>query len=253
MPPALIAAAVVAGAGIGWVQRAVIIRLAVPSGEPPGTDCPACGHGILRAARVPLPALPWFSRCRGCNQRAGPPALAVELTTAALFGAVAARAGPVPVFAATAWLVVCGVPLAFIDLAVRRLPDVLVGAAYSGVLILLALAAWTGGNWGALGRAAAGGAGLAAGYLVLALARPAEIGLGDGKAAAAVGTLLAWFSWEALIAGTVAGLLLAALYGAALLISRRATLAAHIAFGPFMFAGAFAVILAWPGAGSHFT
>ncbi len=244
---AFVAAAVVAGAGIGWVQRAVIIRLAVPSGQPARAACPECGDGVLRAGRVPLPALAWSSRCRGCNQRAGPPALAVELTTAALLGAFAARGGPFLVFAATAWLVVCGVPLAFIDLAVRRLPDILVGAAYSGVLVFLALAALSGGgDWGDLGRAAAGGAGLAAGYLVLALARPAEIGLGDGKAAAAVGTLLAWFSWEALIAGTLAALLLAALYGAALLISRRATLAAHIAFGPFMFAGAFAVILARP-------
>jgi leader peptidase (prepilin peptidase)/N-methyltransferase len=242
---AFVAAAVVAGAGIGWVQRAVIIRLAVPSGHPAGAACPDCGDRVLRDGHVPLPALPWSSRCRGCNQRAGPPALAVELTTAALLGAFAASGGPLLVFGAAAWLVVCGVPLAFIDLAVRRLPDVLVGAAYAGVLLFLALAALTSGDWDSLGRAAAGGAGLAAGYLVLALVRPAEIGLGDGKAAAAVGTLLAWFSWEALIAGTLAALLLAAIYGAALLISRRATLAAHIAFGPFMFAGAFAVILAW--------
>jgi leader peptidase (prepilin peptidase)/N-methyltransferase len=243
MPAGFVAAAIAAGAGIGWVQRAAIIRLSVPSGQPPGAACPACGREVLRAGRVPLPALSWFGRCHGCNRRTGPPALAVELTTAGLLGALAARAGPDPVFAAAAWLVICGVPLAFIDLAVRRLPDVLTGVAYCGVIIFLVLAALTGGSWAALARAAGGGIGLAAGYLLLALVRPAEIGLGDAKAAAAVGTLLAWFSWEALIGGTLAALLLAALYGAVLLISGRATLKAQIAFGPFLIGGGLLTVL----------
>jgi hypothetical protein len=43
-----------------------------------------------------------------------------------------------------------------------------------------------------------------------------------------------------------------AVYGVALLVSDRATRTQHIPFGPLMIAGAFAVILAWHGAGSHF-
>jgi len=41
-----------------------------------------------------------------------------------------------------------------------------------------------------------------------------------------------------------AGFLLAAVYGAALLALRRATLSHRIPFGPFMIAGAFVAILA---------
>jgi leader peptidase (prepilin peptidase)/N-methyltransferase len=78
------------------------------------------------------------------------------------------------------------------------------------------------------------------------------MGLGDVKAAASVGTLLAWLGWGALLFGAVAGFLLAALYGVVLLVSGRASRKQHIPFGPFMIAGAFAVLLAWPGAGSHF-
>jgi leader peptidase (prepilin peptidase)/N-methyltransferase len=97
-----------------------------------------------------------------------------------------------------------------------------------------------------------GGLALTGFYLALALISPARMDLGDVKATASPGTLLAWLGWRTLLAGTVAGFVLAGLYGGALLISGRATRKQHIPFGPFMIAGAFAVILAWHGAGSHF-
>jgi leader peptidase (prepilin peptidase)/N-methyltransferase len=50
--------------------------------------------------------------------------------------------------------------------------------------------------------------------------------------------------WTSLLAGGFAGFLLAAVYGAALLVSGRATRKQQIPFGPFMIAGAFLVILA---------
>jgi prepilin signal peptidase PulO-like enzyme (type II secretory pathway) len=67
----------------------------------------------------------------------------------------------------------------------------------------------------------------------------------DVKAVASIGTLLAWQSWRLLITGGFAGFLFAAIYGITLLASGRATRKQHIPFGPFMLAGAFAVILAW--------
>jgi leader peptidase (prepilin peptidase) / N-methyltransferase len=56
--------------------------------------------------------------------------------------------------------------------------------------------------------------------------------------------MLAWRGWAALIVGGFAGFLFAAVYGIALLASRRATRKYQIPFGPFMIAGAFLVILA---------
>lgn len=56
--------------------------------------------------------------------------------------------------------------------------------------------------------------------------------------------MLAWPGWASLIVGGFVGFLLAALYGAALLISGRATRMQQIPLGPFMIAGAFLAILA---------
>ena len=171
-----------------------------------------------------------------------PPPLAVEVTTALLFGALAARVPPGLVLAAACWLALCSVPLAFIDAAVRRLPDVLTGAAFAGTALLLLAAAAASGQWHVLSRAVLGGVALAGFYLVLAVISPSGMGLGDVKAAAGLGTMLAWRGWTALVVGGFAGFLFAAVYGTALLIAGRATRKHQIPFGPFMIAGAFLVI-----------
>jgi leader peptidase (prepilin peptidase) / N-methyltransferase len=238
MNPVLIIALALAGIAAGWGLRAVIVRYAVPAG------CPACAS--QRFLTTP------FGRCSACGHRAGPPALTVEAITAVLLGALATRVHPDLVLAAACWLALCAVPLAFIDAAVQRLPDLLTAPAYGGTVVLLVLAAAVSGHWHPLVQAVLGGIALTAFYLVLALISPAGMGLGDVKAAASVGTLLAWLGWGALLFGAVAGFLLAALYGVVLLVSGRASRKQHIPFGPFMIAGAFAVLLAWPGAGSHF-
>jgi leader peptidase (prepilin peptidase)/N-methyltransferase len=172
-----------------------------------------------------------------------PPVLAVAVTTAILFGALATRVHPGLVLAAACWLAACAVPLAFIDAAVRRLPDRLTIPAYAGTAVLLLAAAATGGHWPSLARAALGGLALAALYLALLLISPSAMGLGDVKLAASLGTLLALFGWRTLIAGGFAGFALGGLFGVALLVSGRATRKQHIPFGPFMILGAFLVIL----------
>ncbi len=166
---------------------------------------------------------------------------------AILLGTLAARIHPGLVLAAACWLAICAVPLAFIDAAVRRLPDALTAPAYAGTAALLLLAAATSGQWHNLARAGLGGLALAGLYLALVLMSPSGMGLGDAKASASVGTLLAWFSWATLLAGAFAGFVLGGLYGIALLVLRRATRKQHVPFGPFMIAGAFAVVLASGG------
>jgi leader peptidase (prepilin peptidase) / N-methyltransferase len=241
MNPPLVTSLAVAGLLAGWGQRAVIVRYAVPTGEPPLRCCPACGQQLLtirQMARAPI------ARCSACGLRTGPPPLAVEVTTALLLGALAARVHPGLVLAAACWLALCSVPLAFIDAAVRRLPDVLTGPAFGGTALLLLAAAAAGRHWHILAWAVLGGVALAGFYLVLALISPSGMGMGDVKAAAALGTMLAWQGRAALIAGGFAGFLFAAIYGIALLISGRATRKHQIPFGPFMIVGAFLVILA---------
>ena len=239
----LAVSAAVAGFVVGWGERAVIVRYAVPAGDPPLRCCPSCGRhlpGIRQMALTPS------ARCSACGLRAGPPPRAVEVTTALLFGGLAARVHPGLVLAAACWLALCSVPLAFIDAAVRRLPDVLTGTAFGGSALLLLAAAAAGGHWHVLARAVLGSVALVGFYLVLALISPSGMGMGDVKAAASLGIMLAWLGWTALIAGGFAGFLFAAVYGIALVMSGRATRKHRIPFGPFMIAGAFLVILASP-------
>jgi leader peptidase (prepilin peptidase) / N-methyltransferase len=210
----LVAALGVAGLAIGWCLRAVVVRLAVPAGEP------------ARTFR--------------------PPPLAVEVSTAVLLGLLAARVHPGLVLAAACWLAVCTIPLAWIDAAVQRLPDALTAPAYAGTTGLL-LAAASGGHWHSMLRAVIGGLALAAAYLALSIVSRSAIGLGDAKLAASLGTMLAWAGWSVLVAGTLAGFLLAAVYGLGLLALRRASWRQRIPFGPFMIAGAFLALVVTAG------
>lgn len=224
MNPPLIAALALAGLAAAWPQRALI----APFTDPPSLDTP--------------PTPPAAAPSGSSTVRRAPPVLAVAVSTAILFGALAARVHPGLVLAAACWLAACAVPLAFVDVAVRRLPDRLTGPAYAGTAALLLAAAAT-GHWPILARAALGGLALAGFYLALLLISPSAMGLGDVKLAASLGTLLAWFGWRTLIAGGFAGFVLAGLFGVALLASGRASAKQHIPFGPFMILGAFLVIL----------
>ena len=279
----LVAALAVAGLVIGWFLRGVIFSCAVPAGAAPARACPRCGDQILAAGRLPRPALSrsgqppgpavspsgqppgpavsrsgWLprlalspsGRCPGCQARIGPPPLVVELVTAVLFGALAARVHPALVLAAACWLAGCAVALAWIDAAVQRLPDALTAPAYAGTVALLLLAAAASGHWRDLLRAVLGGLALALAYLILVVISRSAVGLGDAKLAASLGTLTAWPGWPTLIAGAFAGFVLGAIYGVGLLVSRRAHRGQHIPFGPFMIAGAFLALLASSAAGS---
>jgi leader peptidase (prepilin peptidase)/N-methyltransferase len=174
-----------------------------------------------------------------------PPALAVEAAAGLALAVTAARAASPWPLAGLGWLMLCAVALAFIDAAIRRLPDPLTGAAFAGTLGFLAVAALTGGGHpGQLGRAVLAAAALCGFYLALFIIRPSGMGLGDVKLAAGIGTALGWLGWQALVAGTFLAFALAAVYGMALLISGRATRKHQIPFGPFMITGAFLVFLA---------
>jgi leader peptidase (prepilin peptidase)/N-methyltransferase len=252
MHAVLIAALAVAGLLIGWLQRPIIFRLAVPAGDPPRSACPDCGTEFWPTRRSPWTGPSPAGRCRACRARIWPPPLSTELITALVLGSLAARLHPGLVLAAAVWLAICSSPLAWIDIAVHRLPDVLTWPAYAGTAVILLLAAATSGHWADLLRAVLGGLALAAFYLVFALINPGGMGLGDVKLAASLGTLLAWSGWPTLVDGAAAGFLLGGLYGVVLLVLRRATRKQHIPFGPFMIVGAFLIVLAFaaPGAAS---
>jgi leader peptidase (prepilin peptidase) / N-methyltransferase len=217
----------------GAALRATVFRLSVASGDPDRTACQRCSAPAQRALAL---------RCEGCHASFGPP-LVLELSTAATLALLLGRFGGQPDMIAFGFLGVLGVALAAIDISAQRLPDRLTLPAYPVLIAALAGAALVGHDAGALVRALLGGLALAAGYLLLAIVRPGQLGGGDVKLAGLVGLALGWVGWPALIAGVALGFVLSALVSLALLIARRVTLHSAISFGPFLLGGALLAML----------
>ncbi|WP_333739990.1 prepilin peptidase [Streptomyces sp. IBSBF 2806] len=139
-------------------------------------------------------------------------------------------------------LVPAGVLLAVVDVASRRLPDVLILALAVGVLALLGIAALLPGAGGSWMSALFGSFIVGACSLVVFLVSRG-FGFGDVKLALLLGAVLGWYGWPVVVVGMFAGYLFGALYGMALVFAGRAGRRARIAFGPFLLAGAFVGVL----------
>lgn len=170
--------------------------------------------------------------------------IAVPVTCAVVLAVVVWRIGVHPELAAYGYLAVVGTILAFVDVALHRLPDSLTLPSYAAGAALLGLAApFTDGGGTRYLHALAGMATLWLVYAVQMLIAPAHIGRGDVKLAGVLGLYLGWLGARAWMAGACAGFAIAALFSIGLLLTRRATLRSEIAFGPFMLAGALVGLL----------
>ncbi|MGW1790825.1 prepilin peptidase [Streptomyces tubercidicus] len=237
MPVMLMVLAAAYGAAAGLLLPRPVHRMAVEPEEEWRAVCPG-GHAITGPGRG------WLGRghCPECGAY-GPGALPTAVATALVCAALAAATGPRPEL--VAWLVMTpvGVLLAAVDQRVRRLPDVLTLPLAAAGAVLLGLGGWLTGETAAWRRALLGGLLLGAFYLVLYLANPRGIGLGDVKLAVGLGIALGWYGWRTLVTGGAAGVLIGALYGAGLLLVRRGARDTAMPLGPFMIIGAFCGLL----------
>ncbi len=128
--------------------------------------------------------------------------------------------------------------LVVVDLAVLRLPDVIVGPLYLVLLGGLTVAAAVSGSWGDLGRAVLGLVVLGLVYLGLALAVPSDLGLGDVKLSGVLGAFLGWLGWSQLVLGGLAAFVVSAVVALVLVVVRRAGRRSEFPFGPCMVLGA---------------
>ncbi|MBC7305768.1 MAG: prepilin peptidase [Dietzia sp.] len=179
----------------------------------------------------------WMRRLVESDSRWLRSGLHVLLSAAGGVGATALATNWAELVAFAALAVACGLLIA-IDLAVFRLPDAIVGPLYPVLFAGLAVSAWLTDDWAGLGRAAAATVALLGFYFVLALINPSGLGLGDVKLSGALGALLGWLGWPAVLAGTLAAFALNAVVALVLLASRRVTAKSGIAFGPAMILGA---------------
>jgi leader peptidase (prepilin peptidase)/N-methyltransferase len=160
-----------------------------------------------------------------------------------LFVAVVLRVGARWALPAFCLLALALVILTDIDLEHRRLPVVVVYPAVVGGAALLVLAGAELHDWGAVGRAAIGGAAATLGFgLIFFLAR-GGMGFGDVRLAGLCGMFLAFLGWRYFAVGFVASAVVGGVVGVALLLSGRAGRKTQIPYGPFLAAGTMVGVL----------
>jgi leader peptidase (prepilin peptidase) / N-methyltransferase len=227
-----VAIAAVAGLVAGSFFNVVIARL--PRHESlvrPASRCPHCGHPVRPYDNVPV--LSWLilrGRCRDCGEPISARYPLVELLTAALFAAVVIDTGANEHVWLGLALVAVLVPVAFIDLDHRIIPNAIVlPGAVAAVAIVAATEPSTLAEHLIAGVAAAGF------LLVAVLAYPRGMGMGDVKLAGVLGLYLGRSVGPAmlvaLLSGTIVGVVIIARKGAA---EGRKT---AVPFGPFLALG----------------
>lgn len=225
------AAAVLAGVlglAIGSFLNVVIWRL--PRGESlskPRSRCPGCERQIR--ARDNIPVLSWLllrGRCRDCGAPISARYPLVEALTAALCVAVVLDIGAND----QVWLglafVLLLVPITFIDLDHRIIPNQLTALGAVVAIALVAIFQTDDLVEHLIAAVAAGGF-----LLVAAIAYPAGMGMGDVKLAAVMGLFLGRNVAPAMLAALVLGSLVG------IVVIRRHGRKAGVPFGPFLAAG----------------
>jgi len=236
----LIVLAAALGGGAGLLAPRSIYRLSVATGEPWRTACPR-GHPLPRGA-----AGGWIgaATCRkaGCGPY-GPTAGATSVAAALIAALLAAATGWRPELLVWLLLTPGAVVLAAVDHRVHRLPDILTLPMAGTTLTLLALASVQPSHHGSFATAALGAPAVALGLLVQFLIYPRGLGLGDCKLGLLTGAVLGWYGWKVLIVGTALGFAFGALWGCALLLTRRADRQTSLAFGPLLLLSALLGVL----------
>jgi leader peptidase (prepilin peptidase)/N-methyltransferase len=244
----LVALFFVVGLVFGSFLTVVIHR--IPAGESivrPRSRCPACGAEIR--ARDNVPVVSWVllrGRCRACGERISAEYPLVELATAALFAAAAALVDPIYAASLAAPFLGIMLAIAVIDARHRVVPNRIVYPSLALFAVAIVVGDLAGGGVDALDA----GIGLAlygVPLLLVALAVPQGMGMGDVKLAALIGLVLGSFglSYVGVAAGVgVIGGGIGALVALALLGAGRKD---QIPFGPFLAGGAVVATLLAPG------
>ena len=219
-----------------------VVAWRVPLGRSvvrPGSACPACGHPIRARDNVPL--LSWLvlrGRCRDCGAAISLRYPLVETGTAAVFVGLVLLVGVSWVLPGFWWAAATAIALTLTDLDHRRIPDRILGPGILGTVVLLALGSWGEGEWWPLGRGAAGGAAYFGLLLLIALLARGGFGFGDVKLGVLLGLVLGFRSWGVLVVGVFAAFAVGGLVSLGLLAARRVGRKDAIPFGPAMVAGA---------------
>jgi leader peptidase (prepilin peptidase)/N-methyltransferase len=228
----VVALAPIFGAIFGSFLNVVIWRL--PRGEnlaTPPSHCPGCGAAVRPFDNVPV--LSWLllrGRCRDCHASISARYPLVEALTAVLMALVPLVLGTGPEVWLGFALVLLLVPITFIDLDHRIIPNKLTGP---GAVLAVALVAAL--QPGELVEHLVAGVAAAMFLLVALLAYPGGMGMGDVKLAGVLGLFLGRAVGPAMLVALVAGTVVGAVVMAAKGV--KAGRKTAIPFGPFLALG----------------
>jgi leader peptidase (prepilin peptidase)/N-methyltransferase len=239
MAPALAPAALF-GLLIGSFLNVVAWRL--PRGESlvkPRSKCPGCGSQLKAYDNIPV--FSWLvlrGRCRGCKTKISARYPVVEAVTAVLYVLVVAlKHDHVEELVFGLVLVTFLVPIAVIDLDVKRIPNALTAPAAVLAVVLGALLAPSD-----LPEQLAAGAAALIFFLLPTLVNKKGMGMGDVKLVGVLGLYLG----RAVAPAIFIALILGVVVGAAVIASQGVTQGrkVKIPFGPFLAAGALVAFFA---------
>ena len=214
--------------------------------ERPWWGCPTCGSSPSTLGFVPV-ARAWARRapCPSCGhstEHAWRPA-ALAVAGAAVLGGFAARIGADTSLAAYAVFGLALVAIAAVDVERQIIPNRIVYPALGIMVPLLVVASAVDDRWGALGRAAIGGAGAFAAFYAVHVAVPRGMGFGDVRLAGVIGVATGWLGYGPLFIAFLAAFVLGALIGVVAMAVTGAGRKTRIPFGPFLAAGAVVAVL----------
>lgn len=223
-----------------------VIAHRVPAGlsvvRPP-SRCPGCGAEIRPWDNIPV--FSWIilrGKCRDCSTPISLRYPAVELFTALLFGATAVLIGESWVLPAYLWFAALTLVLSVVDIDHKRLPNrILYPGTVVGVLLLGAGAAAE-GDLTSFYRGLFGGAAYFGLLLLVALLARGGFGMGDVKLVFVLGVFSAFRSWEALGVAVFGAFVLGGFASILLLLLTKANRKDAIPFGPWLVLGSWIAV-----------
>ncbi|MBV8495347.1 MAG: prepilin peptidase [Gammaproteobacteria bacterium] len=217
----------------------------------PRSRCPACAAPITALQNIPLVSFALLrGRCARCGAAISARYPLVEALSGCLTALIAWKFGfgwPALAGMVLTWFLIA---LAFIDIDHQLLPDNLtLPLLWSGLFLSLLGLKGDGGALAADPRASVIGA--LAGYLSLwsvyhlfrLITGKEGMGYGDFKLSAALG---AWLGWQALLPAVLLAALLGTCVGLGLIAVRGHGRSTPIAFGPFLAAGGWLMLMFGP-------
>jgi leader peptidase (prepilin peptidase)/N-methyltransferase len=219
--PLLLLCAALFGAATAAFLPRVAHRLAVGFGEPARSACARCSAPLDGWVRV------------GPACRCAPWPVVIVSVGAGVSVVLTLAVGASPLLPGLLLAAVPGLLLAVLDLHCLRLPDRLVAALAAIGAVPPAIL-----HPERIGSALVAGGLVLTAYLLVALLPRGGLGLGDVKLAGALGLILGFAGWPAVLVGVLAPHLINGPIAVVLLLTGRAGRRRPLAFGPALLAGA---------------